>query len=231
MKNKILYVEDDKTLSFLTKDQLELEGFDVAHYLNGQEALKDFQKKHFDICVLDVMLPLMDGFTLAEEIRKINDAVPIIFLTAKSMQEDKIRGLKLGADDYISKPFSMEELVLKVKIFLKRKGIDTSENNHFTLGIFQYDHKNLKLTSKDTEDKLTAKEGELLKFLITHPDQILKREMILKNLWGENDYFLGRSMDVFISRLRKYLKPDNTLKIETIHGVGFRLNTNLGEDQ
>lgn len=222
-KAKILYVEDDETLAFLTKDNLEQNNYTVDHFINGKDGLNAFDKKGYDLCLLDVMLPEIDGYQIAENIRTKNSEIPILFLTAKSFKEDKIHGLRLGADDYITKPFSIEELVLKIEIFLKRKYITSPDKNEFEIGVFTLDYKNLKLKSKDKEEKMTQKEADLLKLLIENKNNTLRREDILKKLWGENDYFLGRSMDVFISRLRKYLRPDNTLTIENVHGVGFRL--------
>lgn len=225
-KARILYVEDDEVLAYVTKDNLELNKYSVIHCLNGKDALKTFKENDFDLCLLDVMLPEMDGFTLAKEIRSRNQEIPLLFLTAKSLKEDKIAGLQLGADDYITKPFSIEELILKIEIFLKRKFIATSSNNQDNFGIGQYsfEYSNLILKGPEDEKKLTQKEADLLKLLIEQKNQIVKRSMILERLWGKNDYFMGRSMDVFISRLRKYLKADTTLNIENIHGVGFRLN-------
>mgnify|MGYP000229645741 CR=1 FL=1 len=222
-KAKILYVEDDETLGFLTKDNLEENGYEIDHYINGKLGLEAFEKIGYDLCVLDVMLPEMDGFELASRIREINSEIPIILLTAKSMKEDKIQGLTLGADDYITKPFSIEELILKIEVFLKRKFIAKPDKEEYEIGIFTFDYKNLKLVADGKEDNLTQKEADLLKYLIEHEGTTLRREEMLKKLWGENDYFLGRSMDVFISRLRKYLKKDPSLKIENVHGVGFRL--------
>lgn len=220
---KILYVEDDETLGFVTKDNLMQNGYDVDHYEDGKLGLAAFNKNYYDLCILDVMLPEMDGYEVAEEIRKYNSEIPILFLTAKSLKEDRIHGLKLGADDYITKPFSIEELILKIEVFLKRKSISKSVQDLMTIGRFTFDHPNLKLTGDGREENLTQKEADLLKLLIENKGNTLRREQILKKLWGENDYFLGRSMDVFISRLRKYLKSDLSLKIENIHGVGFRL--------
>lgn len=223
-KAKILYVEDDATLAFVTKDNLEINGYHVLHAENGKQALEMFQTEAFDLCILDVMMPEMDGFELAEHIRKENTQIPLLFLTAKSLKEDRIRGLQMGADDYITKPFSIEELVLKIEVFLRRKFISNPDADVLKIGMYAFDHTNLKL-SRDSEDKsLTQKEGDLLKMLILNKNQILKRSQILKELWGTDDYFLGRSMDVFISRLRKYLRADASLKIENVHGVGFRLS-------
>jgi len=222
-KATILYVEDDETLAFVTKDNLEENGYQVDHYEEGKAGLAAFNKNYYDLCILDVMLPNMDGFQIAEEIRKYNSEIPILFLTAKSLKEDRIHGLKLGADDYITKPFSIEELILKIEIFLKRKSITKATLSALTIGRFTLDHQNLKLAGDGKEENLTQKEADLMKMLIENKGNTLRREQILKKLWGENDYFLGRSMDVFISRLRKYLKSDLSLKIENIHGVGFRL--------
>ena len=227
MKAHLLYVEDDESLSFVTRDNLELEGYQVTYCEDGKKALEEFPKGNFDLCILDVMLPEIDGFTIAKEIRQKNTQVPIIFLTAKSLKEDKIRGLRLGADDYITKPFSIEELILKIEIFLKRSQIITKENPTvvFQVGQFNFDYKNLELsTNENSKKQLTQKEADLLKFFIENKNEVLKRAQILESLWGEDDYFMGRSLDVFISRLRKYLKADKSLKIENIHGVGFRFN-------
>ena len=208
-KGKILYAEDDEVLAFVTKDNLELEGYDITHCANGIEALDAFKKENFDLCLLDVMMPEMDGFSLGNQIRAINLQVPIIFLTAKSLKEDKIKGLKLGGDDYITKPFSIEELILKIEVFMKRKTIanpSANNQNEFVLGGFNFDYKNLILASEDSSERqLTQKEADLLHYLIVHKGEIVKRSEVLKSIWGDDDYFLGRSLDVFISRLRKYL--------------------------
>ncbi|MBK7220488.1 MAG: response regulator transcription factor [Saprospiraceae bacterium] len=222
-KARILYVEDDETLSFVTSDNLSLNGYDVVHCLDGESALTAFGNGHFDLCLLDVMLPKKDGFSLASDIRKKNPEIPILFLTAKSMKEDRINGLKLGADDYITKPFSIEELILKIEVFLKRKFINIKQANKFTIGKLTFDYKNLTISAGDSEKTLTQREADLLKLLIENKNNVIKREEILERVWGQNDYFLGRSMDVFISRLRKYLSDDENLKIDNIHGVGFKL--------
>jgi len=224
-KAKILYVEDDEVLGFITKDNLSLNGFDVTLCQDGEAAVKQFGKDNFDICVVDVMLPKMDGFAVATQIRSRNNEIPILFLTAKSLKEDKLKGLEIGADDYITKPFSIEELIYKIKIFLKRKYIAGSANNPIlNLGKFTLEHENLKFVTPEEEIKMTKKEADLLKMLIENKNKIVERSSILQRLWGENDYFMGRSMDVFISRLRKLIKSDESLSIENIHGVGFRLN-------
>ena len=220
----ILYVEDDETLGYLTKDNLTEEGFAVTHCMDGVEAKKAFKEGHFDICIVDVMLPKLDGFQLAEFIRNMNSQIPIIFVTAKSMHEDKIRGLQIGADDYITKPFSIEELILKINIFLKRKFIYESEDiSNIIIGQYTFDAKNLTLTIDEDTKKVTQREGELLQVLAANKNEIVKRKRLLEQIWGKEDYFLGRSMDVFISRLRKHLSEDSKIQIENVHGVGFRL--------
>jgi DNA-binding response OmpR family regulator len=222
-KSKILYLEDDETLSFVTKDNLDIHGYEVDHYLDGESAVEGFFNKSYDLCILDVMLPKMDGFAVAEKIRSTDPNVPIIFLTAKSMKDDRLHGLRIGADDYITKPFSIEELILKIEVFLRRKFVSVSANDQYKLGTYVFDYRNLILKSPTSERNLTQKEADLLKMLLDHKNNVLKRSLILEKLWGEDDYFLGRSMDVFISRLRKYLAEDPTLKLDNIHGVGFKL--------
>lgn len=221
MKAHILYVEDDASLSFVTRDNLELQGYTITHCVDGKEALEAAQKQHFDLCILDIMLPEIDGYTVAQEIRKMNTHVPILFLTAKSMKEDRIHGLKLGADDYITKPFSIEELILRIEVFLRRSKNNIPPPNVIQIGRYQLDYPNLTLTYDNIQRRLTQKEADLLKFLFEHRNRVVKRATILEQLWGEDDYFLGRSLDVFISRLRKYLNRDPNLRIENIHGVGF----------
>lgn len=228
MKAHLLYVEDDESLSFVTRDNLELKGYQITHCGDGQAALDKIGKENFDLCILDVMLPEVDGFTIAKEIRKFNTEVPIIFLTAKSLKEDKIHGLQLGADDYITKPFSIEELILKIEVFLRRsKFVSSPKVSVYRIGTFEFDYKNLSLKHEETSRSLTQKEADLLRYFIENPNEVLKRNNILKSLWGDDDYFLGRSLDVFISRLRKYLKADSSLAIENIHGVGFRLKVEM----
>ena len=223
MNAHLLYVEDDESLGFVTRDNLEQQGYTITHCTDGNSASDAIRQGGFDLAVLDVMLPEKDGFTLAEEIRKFDKQTPIIFLTAKSLKEDKLRGLKLGGDDYITKPFSIEELMLKIDIFLRRRNItEKKSSDNFRLGAFEFDYPNLALKHAEASKTLTQREADLLKFLIENKNQVLKRSDILERIWGEDDYFLGRSLDVFISRLRKYLKLDDTIKIENIHGVGFR---------
>lgn len=228
MKAHLLYVEDDESLSFVTRDNLELQGYQITYCKDGLEATHALKKDRFDLCILDVMLPKIDGFELAKEIRKKNSQVPIIFLTAKSMKEDKIHGLKLGADDYITKPFSIEELILKIEIFLKRSSISVpNHKSSYQIGSYQFSYKNLSLQINEDIKSLTQKEADLLQLFVEHENDVLKRSVILERLWGEDDYFLGRSLDVFISRLRKYLKKDESIRIDNIHGVGFKLKTEL----
>lgn len=223
MKSHLLYVEDDESLSFVTRDNLELQGYQVTYCPDGNSAMKAIESGQYDLCILDVMLPDVDGFTIAKAIRENNQDVPIIFLTARSMKEDKIHGLKLGADDYMTKPFSIEELLLKIQVFLKRSKVLTPATASSSIGTYHFDYKNLQLRINEDSKTLTQKEADLLRLFIQHQNTVIKRSDILEKVWGEDDYFLGRSLDVFISRLRKYLRQDERLKIENIHGVGFKL--------
>lgn len=222
MRAHLLYVEDDESLSFVTRDHLELQGYQVTHCPDGGSARAAIEAGQFDLCLLDVMLPETDGFTLAEEIRRKNTEVPILFLTARSLKEDRLHGLRLGADDYITKPFSIEELILKIEVFLRRsRTVSTPVPQEYTIGDYAFNYPNLELKHGADVRRLTQKEADLLQYLIKHKNQVIKRGDILEEVWGENDYFLGRSLDVFISRLRKYLKEDSSIKVENIHGVGF----------
>ena len=223
MKKKILYVEDDNTLAFLTADNLE-QHYDVMHFANGREAFEAFKKEEFDLCVLDVMLPEMDGFELAAAIRERDMEIPIIFLSAKTLKEDRIKGLRLGADDYLVKPYSIEELILKIEVFLQRSQKQpASKNNVCTIGSFTFDPINYTVSKEGETTQLTERESALLKLFVDNKNTILKREKILTELWGTDDYFLGRSMDVFISRLRKIFKDDDSIRIDNIPRVGFKL--------
>lgn len=225
--NKLLLVEDDPNLGFVTKDSLEEEGFDVKWVKNGKEAFQVFFESEFDLCILDVMLPGKDGFTLAKEIRQIDTEVPLIFLTAKSMKDDKSKGFGLGGDDYLTKPFEISELVLRIEAVQRRANRGKKEINkqkdEFEIGKLLFNYRNLEITGSNYKQSLTKKEAELLRLLAIHKNQTLEREIALKLIWGEHDYFLGRSMDVFITKLRKYLKEDPDIKIENVHGVGFKL--------
>ncbi len=219
---KILYVEDDETLAYLTKDSLEMNNYEVKHFANGEDALMDFGMQTYDICVLDIMVPKKDGFEIAKTIRLQNNEIPIIFLSAKTLKEDRILGLKLGADDYLVKPFSIEELILKLEIFLQRSKKNKAENKIYTVGKYQFDSINYEIIWDTEKTTLTQREADLLKLFIQNPHKVLKREDILKALWGTDDYFMGRSLDVFISRLRKILSKDSNIVIENLHGIGFR---------
>jgi DNA-binding response OmpR family regulator len=223
IKPNLMYVEDDEVLAFITKDNLEENGYNISHFPDGLQAYEAFKKENFDLCIIDIMLPKMDGFTLAEKIREIDYEVPILFLTARSLKEDKIKGLTIGADDYITKPFSIEELILKIQVFLKRKKIIAIEKKAvFNVGKYIFDYSDLTLSYKDDYRRLTQKEADLLVYLYENKDRLIKRSEILKKIWKQDDYFAGRSMDVFISRLRKYLSKDKNIEIENIHGVGFK---------
>ncbi len=221
MSAHLLYVEDDESLSFVTRDHLEMHGYRVTHIANGAKVMASFAAEEYDLCLLDVMLPEIDGFELAREIRRRDTQIPILFLTAKSMKEDRLQGLRLGADDYITKPFSIEELILKIEVFLRRTGGTVPRAQLHQIGQYTFDYGDLSLSYKSDTRRLTQKEADLLRYLNDNRNRVVKRAEILEQLWGENDYFLGRSLDVFISRLRKYLREDEDLRIENIHGVGF----------
>jgi len=219
----ILYAEDDETLAFLTKDNLEQHGYKVLHCCEGQEALNVFKNNHIDLCILDIMLPGIDGFELASAIRILNQEVPLLFLSAKTLKEDRIKGLRLGADDYLVKPFSIEELLLKIEIFLKRSQKNKAlEKPMYHVGKYAFDPANFTVYNDVEKISLTQRESELLKLFLDNKNVVLKREEILKSLWGDDDYFMGRSLDVFISRLRKILANEPGISIENLHGIGFR---------
>jgi DNA-binding response OmpR family regulator len=229
----ILYVEDDLNLGFVTKDNLEANAFVVTHCADGASAWAAFQADSFDLCVLDVMLPMgdgpgWDGYELARRVRQQNPDVPILFLSALADRDSRLTGLRLGADDYLTKPFSIEELVLKINVFLRRRQaapvqIGTGATS-VSVGQYQFDAANLTLTHPTTEPQtLTQREADVLTFLLTRRGQVVRRDELLRAVWGDDDYFMGRSLDVFISRLRKRLAGDPALRIENRHGVGFRL--------
>jgi len=225
-KATLLYVEDDTTLSFVTRDNLEMKGFVVDFCEDGLRALEMIAEKKYDLCLLDVMLPKMDGFTLATMIRKTNSEIPILFLTARSTKEDRIYGLQIGADDYITKPFSIEELVLKIEVFLRRSKIVAEQEKRpavIKLGLYQFDVINHHLIGPGGVSPLTHRENELLSHFVENLNQIIKREELLIRVWGNDHFFASRSLDVFISRLRKLLKGDPCVMIENIHNVGYRL--------
>lgn len=220
---KILLVEDDANLGTILQDYLRVKGFEPELHRDGQQGLAAFRRQTYDLCLLDVMLPKLDGFELAREIRQVNARIPIIFLTAKAMKEDTIAGLKLGADDYLTKPFSMEELLLRIQAVLRRTQPPEPEQRTFTFGAFTFDYEQRLLKQGQKEERLTSKEAELLKLLAQHVGQTVDRTHALKLIWKDDSYFNARSMDVYIAKLRKYLKPDETVQILTIHGQGFKL--------
>jgi DNA-binding response OmpR family regulator len=225
VKSKVLLAEDDLSLGYVIKDNLVDAGYDVVLCPDGQVAIDKFDKNEFDICLLDIMMPNKDGFAVAKKIRQQSDIVPILFLTAKSLEEDRIKGFETGADDYITKPFSMQELLMRMEVFLRRtKKMHSEKTISFTIGNIVFSYTDLQLTINNEIFNLTQKEADLLKFLCEHSNRILKREEVLLHVWGKDDYFLGRSMDVFITKLRKYFKADPNVNLETIHGVGFRFN-------
>lgn len=226
----ILLVEDDPNLGSLLQEYLNAKGFDCDLETDGDKGLKAFLKKDYDLCALDVMMPIKDGFTLAKEIRNTNKNVPIIFLTAKALKEDKIEGFQSGADDYLTKPFSMEELLLRIKAILRRtKGGESvsKEKKHFEIGSLKFDFDRRTLKSENGEEqKLTSKEADLLKLLCENMNDVLERSVALNKIWKDDSYFNARSMDVYITKLRKYLRADEKLEIVNMHGRGFKLLTN-----
>lgn len=224
-KYQILLVEDDASLSVLLTDFLELRGYRPHTARDGEEGLRLFKKFKMHLCIIDVMLPKKDGFTLAEEIREKDKAVPIIFLTARVQDQDRVKGFKVGADDYITKPFSSEELGLRIEAVLRRCYLSdaTDENESYQLGSMVFDYTNMQLIHGDKMSSLTPKEAALLRLLCKHKNSLLPREKALKEIWGKDDYFIGRSMDVFIARLRKHLRDEPAVSIVNVHGTGFRL--------
>ena len=222
---KILLAEDDEHLSHLIKDELEDEGYSVTLCADGQSAIEVFDKNKFDLCLLDIMMPVKDGFTVAKKIRQQSDVIPIIFISTRALIDDKIEGYNLGADDYIVKPFNMRELLMKMEVFLRRtRKLFSEMKSDFKMGTIFFSHSDLKFESPKGTIKLKQKEADLLQFLCMHPNKILKRDEILLAVWGKDDYFLGRSMDVFMSKIRKYLKADPQVVLETIHGLGYRFS-------
>ncbi|MBL4593739.1 MAG: response regulator transcription factor [Flavobacteriales bacterium] len=223
----ILLAEDDSNLGFVVQDNLKSNGYKVTLCPDGETALRTFANDHFDLCILDVMMPKKDGFEVAKTIRDVNKEVPIVFLTAKTMQEDKVKGFMLGADDYITKPFDFQEFILRIESILRRTKVLTQKEEevvgNYKIGSYDFDIKNQVLIHPSEEKRLTKKETRILSFLCEHLNDIAPRELILKNIWGTDDYFSGRSMDVFISKLRKYLSKDESIQISNIHGVGFKL--------
>lgn len=227
-QTKILLTEDDENLGMILKEFLEIKGFEVIHALDGFDGFEKFKSDKFNICILDVMMPRKDGFTLAKEIRAIDEFTPIIFLTAKSMQHDRIEGFKIGADDYITKPFSTEELLLRINAILKRinnssKPEFVSNETLFDIGQYRFDYERRILSLKGKELKLTSKEADLLRLLCLHKNSVLERTTALKQIWKTDSYFAGRSMDVYIVKLRHYLEEDKKIEIVNIHGTGFKM--------
>ena len=223
MKLKILLVEDDLNLGLVIADHLKLQNYEVVSAEDGAEGLVKFNEGRFNLCILDVMLPVLDGFSLAQDIRRINAEIPILFLTAKSMTEDKIKGFEAGGDDYLTKPFSIQEFELRVEALLRRSRPEFQEEvTNYSIGNYNYNIENQILTFNESEKTLTKKEAQILKILCKHKNQVISREVILKGVWGQDDYFVGRSLDVFITKLRKYFAQDERIVISNLHGVGFK---------
>lgn len=224
-KTKLLLAEDDENLGLLLKEYLVAKGFDADLYPDGEAAYKGFMKEHYDICILDVMMPKKDGFTLAKDIRIVNADIPVLFLTAKNMKDDVLEGFKLGADDYITKPFSMEELIMRIEAILRRTSQESQSNNQqvFTLGKFTFDTRKQTLSEGEESVKLTTKESELLKLLCQNANKVLERNYALKSIWIDDNYFNARSMDVYITKLRKHLKDESSVEIINVHGKGYKL--------
>ena len=221
---KIMLCEDDENLGMLLREYLQAKGFSAELFPDGEAGYRAFMKQKYDICILDVMMPKKDGFTLAQEIRQANADVPIIFLTAKQLKEDILEGFKIGADDYITKPFSMEELVFRVEAILRRvRGKKNKESSVYRVGNFTFDTQKQLLTIGEKQTKLTTKENELLALLCSHANEILQRDFALKTIWIDDNYFNARSMDVYITKLRKHLKDDASIEIINIHCKGYKL--------
>lgn len=225
MKIKILLVEDDASLGFVIGDQLRSDGYEVSLCSDGVEGFQRFSEEVFHLCIFDVMMPRKDGFTLARDVRKVNREVPILFLTAKSNDADKIEGFKAGGDDYLTKPFNLEELQLRVAAMLRRINLHPTEEESpiFKIGDYRFDTLNFTLTHPNFEKSLTKKEAKILKILCDSMNQVVPRDIILNGVWGQSDYFVGRSLDVFITKLRKYMKEDDRIQLLTVHGIGFKL--------
>ncbi|PID92090.1 MAG: DNA-binding response regulator [Bacteroidetes bacterium] len=224
IKTRVLLAEDDENLGSLLQEYLQAKQFETDWVTNGEKAFRYFEQFHYDLCLLDVMMPVKDGFTLASEIRVINSEIPIIFLTAKSMKEDVLEGFSLGADDYMTKPFSMEELLFRIEAILRRtKGGKAGDKSQWEIGKLIFDSKKQLLTGDGIEQKLTTKESELLKLLCNNINEVLERNFALKAIWVDDNYFNARSMDVYITKLRKYLKADPNLQIINVHGKGYKL--------
>jgi DNA-binding response OmpR family regulator len=229
-RKNILLVEDDKNLAFVVKDNLLDAGYDVIHVSDGDEAIKRFLEDRVDLVLLDIMLPRQDGFSVAETIREKDKQTPIIFLTAKDFKEDRIKGFQLGADDYVTKPFELEELLLRIEAVLRRTSDDEIDHEtRFRFGLFEFEPASLSLWTKKARFTMTKKEAALLVELVRNEDRVVERPELLKKVWGKDGYFVGRSMDVYMTKIRKYLKEDPSIEIVNIHGVGFKLT--VGKDK
>ena len=225
MKVKILLVEDDASLGYIISDQLKMDGYNVTLCMDGTDGLKKFNSESFHMCIFDVMMPKKDGFTLAKDIRKTDKKIPILFLTAKASDEDKIAGFKAGGDDYLTKPFNVEELQLRVAAMLRRIDIESEvkEKSTYQIGGYNFDVINYTLVHENFNKNLTKKEAQILSFLCKFMNNVVPRDIILNGVWGQDDYFVGRSLDVFITKLRKYLSEDETIQLVNVHGIGFKL--------
>ena len=229
-KKKILLCEDDENLGLLLREYLQAKGFETTLCVDGEEGYRAYMEGQFDLCVFDVMMPRKDGFTLAKEIRQSNKEIPIVFLTARNMKEDVFKGFEIGADDYLTKPFSMEELVFRIEAILRRvRGKKNKESSMYKIGMFTFDTQKQILSVGEKVTKLTTKESELLALLCAHANEILERNFALKTIWVDDNYFNARSMDVYITKLRKHLKDDPTIEIINIHGKGYKLITSTVE--
>jgi DNA-binding response OmpR family regulator len=229
-KLKILLVEDDKFTAKVVRKYLIIRDYEVIHCLDGKAGYEEFLKQDFDLCILDILMPHKDGFTLAQDIRALDEFIPILFLSSKSLSEDRIKAFKIGGDDFITKPFDPEELALRVEVLMKRQlnlpkkpVLEEALPNRISIGKYLFDFKFQRLAIGDFEVKLTTREAELLRFLYIHANELVRRELILLEIWGSDDYYKGRSLDVFISRLRKYLKEDSDIEIINVHAIGFKL--------
>ena len=222
-KTRVLLAEDDRNLGNILKSYLEAKGYSTKLCINGQEAFDLFSREQFDFCIVDVMMPVKDGFTLAKDIRLHDKSIPILFLTAKSLEEDKLKGFQAGADDYLTKPFSMEELLLRMEAILRRSGHTAQGGKTYTVGGYSFDYNLQILKWDDQEVRLTSKENELLRLLCENKNEVLDRSYALNKIWQDDSYFNARSMDVYIAKLRKYLKADEKVELINVHGVGFKL--------
>jgi len=224
IKTRVLLAEDDENLGSLLQEYLQAKNYETDWVVNGDKAFRYFEQYHYDLCIFDVMMPVKDGFSLASDIRLLNSKIPIIFLTAKSMKDDVLEGFSRGADDYITKPFSMEELLFRIEAILRRTNGKKGEDQQvWKVGKFTFDVKKQELSTEDKKQKLTTKESDLLKLLCNHMNEVLERNFALKAIWIDDNYFNARSMDVYITKLRKYLKDDPRVQIINVHGKGYKM--------